>query len=125
VIRVETASEKQVTITCTTEIMRPEEFTLPLGDNRLADSFRGVVNGPVRPSESADVVMSKQGRIQWYHRNETSLYDTIFKYHGIPELTAKYPDPYMHRTFGAVIEGTGMDKKDDTSLQSSKHSGRL
>lgn len=64
VIRVETVSDKNISISCTTELMRPQPFTLEKGNDPLASSFRGLLDSPVRPSESADVLMRKADRIQ-------------------------------------------------------------
>lgn len=120
VIRVEASSDKDLSITCTTELMRPEPFTLSSGSEPIASSFRGLMDSPVKPSESADVLMKKTNRIQWYHRNETSFFETIFTKQNVPELIGKYPDPYINRTFGAAITGTGMEPKDESTLVSTK-----
>lgn len=95
VIRIETVSDKSIFISCTTELMRPQSFTLKDGDDALASSFRGLIDSPVRPSESADILVSKTDRIQWYHRNQSSFFNTILTYQNVPELIGKYPDPYI------------------------------
>lgn len=120
VIRVEAKSNKNIVTSCITELMRPEPFTLTSGDHPLASSFRGVIDGAVRPSESADVLMSKNDRIQWYHRNESSFYETILTKQNVSELIGKYQDPYLHRTFGATITGKGMTPQNDSTLVSTK-----
>ncbi|GHT36974.1 hypothetical protein AGMMS49574_29370 [Bacteroidia bacterium] len=120
VVRVETDAKKNISISCTTELMRPKPYTLLSPDEPLASSFRGVVNAPVRPSESADVLVKKTDRIYWYHRNESSFYPTIFTKQNVPELLAKYPDPYLHRTFGAAILGTNMQPLNDSTLISAQ-----
>ena len=118
VIRVEATSNRQISINSATELLRPEPFTLPRGNHSLTQSFRGFENGPVRPSESADVLVSNPNHVQWYHRNETSLYSAILHYQNVPELAEKYPDPYIHRTFGAIMKGSDMTAKNDSVLSS-------
>ena len=120
VVRIETKSDKDISINCTTELMRPQPFTLTSADHPLASSFRGVIDGDVRPSESADVLVKKSDRIQWYHRNESSFFETILTKQNVAELIGKYPDPYLHRTFGATIMGNDMTAKNDSTLASVK-----
>lgn len=120
VVRVEATSDKNISIACTTELMRPKPFTLPSSDHPLASSFRGLMDSPVRPSESADVLMKKPDRIQWYHRNESSFFETILTKQNVSRLIGKYPDPYLHRTFGAAIKGNGMIPRNDSTLVSEK-----
>ena len=119
-ISIEASSDKNMVIRCTTELLRPTPYTLSSPNNPLASSFRGLLNSPVKPSESADVLMKKQDRIQWYHRNETSFYELILARQNVPELANKYPDPYIHRTFGAAIMGNDMIAKNDSTLETVK-----
>ena len=120
VIRVEVLSDKGVLIQCTTELLRPTPFTLSSSNDPIASSFRGLLGSPVKPSESADILLSRPDQVQWYHRNETSFYETILTGQNVPELIKKYPDPYLHRTFGAAMSGENLIKKDDATLASIK-----
>jgi hypothetical protein len=120
VVRIETSSDKNISISCTTELMRPRAFTLTSPDDPLASSFRGLLGSPVKPSESADMLVKKSDRIQWYHRNETSFFETILAKQNVPSLIGKYADPYLRRTFGAVIKGRGMQPQNDSVLASVK-----
>lgn len=120
VIRVETESDQKISVACTTELMRLVPFTLLSGDDPVASSFRGLMDSPVRPSEDADVLMKKPDRIQWYHRNKSSFYETILTRQNVAELIGKYPDPYLNRTFGAAIKGTDMEPANDSTLVSVK-----
>ncbi len=118
VIRVEGSSDKEVKIACTTELMRPEPYTLFSSDDPQASSFRGLLDSPVRPSESADRLLPKTDRIQWYHRNETSFFETLLAKQNVAELIGKYPDPYLNRTFGAAVAGEKMAPLNDSTLVS-------
>ncbi|MGN0053083.1 MAG: DUF5703 domain-containing protein [Bacteroides sp.] len=53
-IRIEIHSDKDIEISCTTELLRPQPFTLPEGNHPLSGSFRGVEGSRKRPFESAD-----------------------------------------------------------------------
>jgi hypothetical protein len=46
-------------------------------------------------------------------------------YQNVPELLEKYPDPYLHRTFGAILKGDGMSAKNDSTLTSNKPGKRF
>lgn len=117
VIRVEAFGDKSFTMNCYLEILRPSDYTLPSDKDPLAGSFRGVTNGPVKPWESADVVMSKIDRIEWYHRNTSSMYQIILDNENLSGFENKFPDPYLNRTFGAIIKGDKFKKMNDTTLQ--------
>ncbi len=117
VINIETSSMHPVTVTCTSENMRPEARTFTGGGaHPLASSFRGLMDSPVPPAESADVFVSSADRVEWYHRNITSFYSTILERQNVGELVSKYPDPYIGRTFGASVFGEGMRAVNDSTL---------
>ena len=120
VVRVDVSSSKNVEVTCTTELMRPQPFTLPHGDSRVAGSFRGLEGSPVRPSESADILLPKADRVVWAHRNESSFFPTLLERQNVGQLAEKYQDPYMHRTFGAAMLAPGMKPANDSTLVSEK-----
>lgn len=113
VVHVDVSADRRVSVTCTSELMRKDAFVLPHGGHPLADSFRGVAGSPVKPSESADIVLSDGEAVIWAHRNETSLYPLIMERQNAEEFVSRYPDPYMHRTFGAMMTGTGMKVSED------------
>lgn len=112
-VHVDVRSDRKMQMTCTSELMRKEDFTLNHGDDPLADSFRGVVGSPVRPKESADMVLEDSGCVIWAHRNTTSLYPLIMERQNAEEFLDRYPDPYIDRTFGAAMSGKGMVPSED------------
>lgn len=123
VINVETRSDRPVEVICVTEIMRPETVTFNGGvDDQLSSSYRGLIDSPVKPSESADVKVSAIDRIEWYHRNGHSFFRTMLEKQNVGELADKYDDPYLGLTFGAAISGKGMKAANDTTLRSVKAS---
>lgn len=112
-VRIDVRSDRKIQVKCTSELMRTADYTLPHGGDPLADSFRGVAGSLVKPMESADVVIPDEECVIWAHRNETSLYPLIMERQNAEEFIEKYPDPYMGRTFGAAISGTGMKPSED------------
>lgn len=57
--------------------------------------------------------------LTWCHFNIVSIYPTIFQQEHLESLLPKYPDPYLHRCFGATITGPGLVASDDHTLKSS------
>lgn len=69
----------------------------------------------------ADIILpAKAHSIAWYHFNKGSIYPTVLRQQHLNALIGKYPDPLLHRCFGALITGTGLISKDDKTLRSSK-----
>lgn len=121
VIHVDTEASRPVNVTCTTEIMRPVDTVFEGGGaHPLASSFRGLMDSPTPPGESADVVVAYPDRLEWYHRNVSSFYPVIFEKQNVAELIDRYPDPYINRTFGAAVTGTGMTAVSDTVLSTTR-----
>jgi hypothetical protein len=118
VIRVEASGDRDFSMQCSTELLRPVAYTLPSAQDSLAPSFRGLLDGAVKPSESADVLMPKPDRIEWYHRNTSSFFKTMLEKQNVADLAGAYPDPYLYRTFGAAMLGDGMKTAGGHTLQS-------
>ena len=67
----------------------------------------------------ADTILpAEQHSIAWYHFNEQSVYPTVLKQQHLTALLSKYPDPLLHRCFGALVTGTGLISKDNRTLVS-------
>ena len=121
VINVDASSAKPTSMTCVTEIMRPHDVTFTGGGGHpLSASYTGVRDSPVPPSESADVLVPCKDRVEWYHRNTSSMFRTILEKQNVGELADKYADPFINRTFGAAITGKGMIAVNDSTLASER-----
>ncbi len=67
----------------------------------------------------ADTVLpAKAGQLTWYHRNESSSYASLMTQEHLDNLLDKYPDPFLHRMFGAALIGKGLTATDDNHLDS-------
>ncbi len=65
----------------------------------------------------ADTVLPTSGnRLRWYHFNAASIYPLVLEQEHLQQDIAKYPDPLLHRCFGAALFGPGLVSKDDHSL---------
>ena len=68
---------------------------------------------------AADTVLpALRNRLTWYHFNPDSIYPTVLQEQHLEQFKDKYPDPLLHRCFGATLEGAGMIAKDDHTLES-------
>jgi alpha-L-fucosidase 2 len=68
--------------------------------------------------EADTILPAGKDSIAWYHFNEKSIYPTVLKQEHLAELIGKYPDPLLHRCFGALITGTGLVSKENRTLVS-------
>ena len=67
----------------------------------------------------ADTVFPAQpNRITWCHFNLASIYPLVFEQEHLESLLKKYPDPLLHRCFGAALTGPGLTPVDDHTLKS-------
>jgi hypothetical protein len=74
----------------------------------------------------ADTVLPAAGnRISWYHFNAASIYPLVMRQEHLEQLEAKYPDPLLHRCFGAALLGPGLVTKDDRTLVSAAPGRKL
>ncbi len=56
--------------------------------------------------------------LAWCHFNIVSIYPEIFRREHLAALLDKYPDPLLHRCFGAMITGPGLVSDGDENLKS-------
>jgi len=118
VIRIEAAGQQNFTMSCSNEIWRSTNYTLPSAGDPAAGSFRGVTGGSPLPSESADVAVPLSDRLLWYHRNSSSWFNTIFNGENLAGFYTNYTDLYSNRTFGATIVATNFTVVNSQQLQS-------
>jgi hypothetical protein len=67
----------------------------------------------------ADTVMpARENHITWYHFNSSSIYPIVLEQEHLESVSHKYPDPLLHRCFGAMLTGPGLVSDDDRTLKS-------
>lgn len=114
VLRAEVRGKPGTTVRVTTEIWRTAERELTPREAHSAWT-RGEF-GPVRIYPDV-LVKDSQDRLLWYHRNEHSVWRESLTHQGLGELAAKQADPLLHRTFGVWVEGPGLTRSADATLQ--------
>lgn len=114
VIRIEAAGDQSFSMICSNEVWRNTSYT-PTGSDPASGSWRGVNTGW---TESADTVLSLSDRLVSYHRNASSLFQTIFAGENLSGFWTNYADPYLNRIFGVTIKAPSFSKLNNYSLQS-------
>jgi len=57
----------------------------------------------------ADTVAPASGHeVVWYHFNQASVYPMVLRQEHLETLLGRFPDPLLHRTFGAALLGRGL-----------------
>ncbi|MGA2748704.1 MAG: DUF5703 domain-containing protein [Verrucomicrobiota bacterium] len=92
-------------------------FSTPCPDRAGLFEFGG---HPVPIDFAPDTVFSPQpGRISWCHFNPASIYPVVIEQEHLESILGKYPDPYLHRCFGATMTGPNLVSTDSFTLKSS------
>jgi alpha-L-fucosidase 2 len=69
--------------------------------------------------EADTVLPAAANQITWYHFNAASVYPLVMQQEHLDSLLQKYPDPFLHRCFGAALTGPDLVSADDHTLKSS------
>jgi len=118
VIRVEAAGEKNFDLRATLDMWRTKQRTL---EGKELFSAYGMNGAPAPVVESPDTVLpSEKDRIVWFHRNEKTVWAMTMKLQGLESLMERFPDPLLHRAFGAAIKGEGLVRVDSFTLKPEK-----
>ena len=68
--------------------------------------------------EADTVLPASPNQVTWYHFNSSSIYPIVLKQEHLESLSQKYPDPLLHRCFGATLTGPDLISSDDHTLKS-------
>ena len=116
-----------LSMTANIELWRTEPYSLPgleVSDLLEDRSRPGRLHEPVIV-EPDHLIRDARDYIGWYHHNKKSVgFALNMKLQGLSD----YPisDPILHRTFGAIIDGTKAQRTSDKSLRTvAARSGRL
>ena len=118
VIHVEAKLEHSATMQARLELWRtkthPYDESSPdkgglfeMGNHRIPLNF-----------EADAVLPAGANQVAWYHFNRSSIYPTVLEQEHLASALQKYPDPLMHRCFGAALTGPGLVSRDDHTLKS-------
>ncbi|HVU26279.1 MAG TPA: DUF5703 domain-containing protein [Verrucomicrobiae bacterium] len=75
---------------------------------------------PIPIEFAADTVFpADKNQITWCHFNPSSIYPIVLEQEHLGSIVKKYPDPLLHRCFGAALVGPDLVSVDDRTLKSS------
>lgn len=117
VIRVDVDSPAPVAVEAKLELWRTQPRELK--DQEVHSAYSMSDGAPVIV-EPDTILPAQDNMLRWYHRNERSTYGITLKNQHLESLLGKFPDPLIHRTFGAFIQGEGMIARDNTTLATEK-----
>ena len=73
------------------------------GFNDFYVSNENIQGETINPTQ--DVRVDKNGKIIWYYAvGDRSVFESDMKYYDVEDMIEKYPDPYIHNTFGNLLE---------------------
>jgi alpha-L-fucosidase 2 len=116
VIRVEadTTTAKHMTVAFETWRTEPRALVEP---ERF--SAYGLMESPDPVMVEPDTIVGdEKNRVVWYHRNTTSIWEQTLRLQHMEGWLEKGKDPLLHRTFGGLIEGDGLERKNASTLAS-------
>jgi hypothetical protein len=105
VVHVDIQSNRPLKVSVTNEIWRTARRAL--NDLEMRSAY-GLIGAPFHVFVEPDhVEAGLKDQLQWYHRNERSIYELVLEKQGLQAFTGQSPDPLQYRTFGATVHGTG------------------
>ncbi len=118
VIHVEAHLEHPATMQAKLEVWRTKTHPYD-GESPDKGGLFEFGNHPVPLDFEADTIMpATKGQITWYHFNSASVYPLVLQQEHLESLLPKYPDPFLHRCFGAALVGPGLVTTDNQTLKS-------
>ena len=115
VVHVETQLAQAGNFAAKLELWRKTQSPEAAGRGDYAQVMAG--NKPAR-AEPDVLFPAGANRVAWCHFNPDSYYPYAMRQEHLESLLAKYPDPLLHRCFGATMTGPGLVSGDDTTLKS-------
>jgi alpha-L-fucosidase 2 len=118
VIHVEAKLERPATMSASLELWRTRSHPYDESSPDKGGLF-DMGNHSIPLNFEADTVMpANENRVTWYHFNSSSIYPIVLEQEHLESLLQKYPDPLLHRCFGATLTGPGLVSSDDHTLKS-------
>lgn len=115
VMRVKMEADAPFKVKSWTDPWRLERRALEPGERHSAYPMIG---GPEKYmiQEPDRVLPAEDNQVVWYHRNGMSPYGVTLKNQKLDDFLERTEDPYLNRTFGGLMEGTGLESSDDKTL---------
>ncbi len=122
VVHVEVEASRPLEMLARSELWRLKPYHLSQPAVQRAGFFEWG-NNPDGLSFAPDSVLpADPDAISWCHFNPSSIYPLVFEREHLEDLLPKYPDPLLHRCFGALMKGPGLRSTDASTLTSASAS---
>jgi hypothetical protein len=122
VVHLEMKSGKPVSMRASAEIWRrePRRTNAVRGNDEMMNGLREQAGNPEHGLviDPDTILPAKNNRLMWLHYNTRSMYPSLFANQHLDPLLGKYPDPLLHRVFGMLMKGTGLESADRQTLKS-------
>lgn len=118
VVEVDVSSKLPIAVKATMESWRTESRQMD-NPTELHSAYGLHGKGaPVVIVEKDTLLSGYSDKIIWAHRNERSIWANNLRLQALDEYIKGNTDPLMHRTFGALMESSELEKNGPTSLSS-------
>jgi hypothetical protein len=122
VVNLDVSSEQEITVTARLEVWRTTNRQI---EGRERASLYGFSDNPEPVSEEPDTIVASRGdQLIWYHRNTTSVWRETLAMQGLSSFAEGQTDPLLGLTFGALLRGPGLVRRDSATLSSATASRR-
>jgi len=118
VIHVEATLEHPATMQATLELWRTKTHPYNEPSPDKGGLFEMGDHGVPLNFEADTVLPASRNQVTWYHFNSSSIYPILLEQEHLQSLLQKYPDPLLHRCFGATLTGPGLVSSDDHTMKS-------
>ena len=69
-----------------------------------------------------DIRVDRDGKIIWYYAvGDRSVFESDMDYYDVESMIGKFPDPYIHNTFGNLLESPDLTLENDVLSGKGKH----
>ncbi len=124
VVHLEMHSGKALKMQATAEIWRTEarRTATAKGNEEMERGLKELAGNPeggvlIDPDT---VLPAKNNRLMWVHENARSIYPSLLTNQHLEALAGKYGDPLLHRAFGVLMKGPGLETTSDRTLEAAK-----
>jgi hypothetical protein len=96
-----------------------------LSEDEAGRSAYGLTGSPDPIFVEPDIIRSVDNGLIWYHRNDRSIWDKTIEVQALTEFAGNMKNPLENRTFGALVNGKGLEKESEIKLISKEVSKQI
>jgi alpha-L-fucosidase 2 len=118
VLHVRAKLDRPTTMRATVELWRTKSHPYNEPSPEKGGLF-GLGNHSIPLDFEADTILpAGPAQVTWFHFNKASIYPIVLHEQHLDSLAHKYPDPLLHRCFGAALTGRGLVSDGNRVLKS-------